>query len=149
MDGRADVELVEDVGSKRAQNRPQGALARPHGSKHQGVVESDLPRVLACPARCPVGTNAEGARQYLGCSVTMFQELRARRIVKALRRDWYSFDDLDVAVRLLRQERDSGLQHNHEEDPSSLSSQKQTKPLGRQRHRSSYPKTEELLRKLG
>lgn len=99
--------------------------------------------------RVPIGTDAEGARQYLGCSKTMFEELRARRIVVSLRRDWYAYDDLDHAVRLLRTERDNRLQLNHGDCTESVSSQAPTRPLGRQGHRSDYPKTEELLRRLG
>lgn len=99
--------------------------------------------------RPPIGTDSKGAREYLGCSQSMFEQLRASRLIRSLRRDWYSYDDLDDVIRLLRTERDNRLQQNHGESTESLSGQESAKPLGRKGHRSDYPKTEELLRRLG
>lgn len=53
----------------------------------------------------------------------MIVELRARRIIKALRKDWYSFDDLNKAIRLLRLERDSRIEQIHDQDSQGPSSQ--------------------------
>lgn len=70
------------------------------------VSESDdRPRSLA-PPPTPIGTKKEGAIDYLGCSRTKFEELLKRKIVKALSRGWYAYQDLDDAIQTLRMERD-------------------------------------------
>lgn len=70
------------------------------------VAESgDRPGSLA-PPPTPIGTNREGAIEYLGCSRTKFEELLKRKIVKALCRGWYAYEDLDDAIQALRTERD-------------------------------------------
>ena len=44
------------------------------------------------------GCNEEQAREHLGCSLTLFAELKARKIVVPLRRGWYSYRLLGVAM---------------------------------------------------
>lgn len=98
--------------------------------------------------RTPVATDAEGARAYLGCSQAMFDELRARRIIRPLRKNWYSFDDLDLAVSLVRKERDLKLQLDNEGITQTVSRQTSSRNLGGKGGRSDYPKTKDLLREI-
>lgn len=98
--------------------------------------------------KVPIGTDAQGAREYLGCSQSMFDELRKRRFVVPLRKNWYSYDDLDHAIRLVRKERDLGLKRDDERAPQSLSSQKSARNVGGKRIGSNYPSTKDLLREI-
>ncbi len=98
--------------------------------------------------RPAIATDADGAREYLGCSQAMFDELRARRIIRPLRKNWYSYDDLDLAVSLVRKERDLRLQQDDGRTTESIHTQAPTRNLGSKRGRSDYPKTKELLREI-
>lgn len=44
------------------------------------------------------------AREYMGCSQNMFDELKSRRIVLPLRKGWYSYALLDRAMDFLEKE---------------------------------------------
>lgn len=98
----------------------------------------------------PIATDAEGARRFLGCSRSMFEELRAKKIIVALRRDWYSYADLTEAVTLLRKQRGTELILFHEEasieEAKGPRSKKQNRHLVGKGHRPDYRCTEELLR---
>lgn len=101
------------------------------------------------PLRPPIGTDAEGARQYLGCSQAMFEDLRAARIIKSVRRNWYAFEDLNRALEKLMTLRDTSLEGNDERTSQTLSRKGTARNVGRQGGRSDYPKTKDILRKIG
>jgi hypothetical protein len=58
--------------------------------------------------RLPIGCGEEDAMEYMGLSdrPNIWEELKARKVVKALRRNWYCYEDLDEAIAQLRSERD-------------------------------------------
>jgi hypothetical protein len=99
--------------------------------------------------RPPIGTDAEGARQYLGCSQGLFEELRAARIIKSVRRNWYAYEDLDRALEKLMTLRDTSQDGNDERTSQTLSRKSTAWNVGRQGGRSDYPKTKDILRKIG
>jgi hypothetical protein len=99
--------------------------------------------------RPPIGTDAEGARLYLGCSQGMFEELRAARIIQSVRRNWYAYKDLDEALEKLRTQRDTSFDACYERATQTLSRKGAARNVGRQGGRSDYPKTKDILRKIG
>lgn len=60
-------------------------------------------------AKPPIGTNAEGAARYLGISLNRFYELTSSGLIQRLGKDWFSYDDLNAGMELIRQRRDNGL----------------------------------------
>jgi hypothetical protein len=62
-----------------------------------------------------IGTDAQGARLYLGCTNSVFKDLRRRGYVPELRPNWYIYDDLDHCVERLREERNEKLRRVREE----------------------------------
>lgn len=57
----------------------------------------------------PIGTDAQGARRYLGCSESTFKDLRRRCYLSELRKNWFLFNDPNRDVERLRQEREEHL----------------------------------------
>lgn len=53
-----------------------------------------------------IGTDSEGARAFLGCTVYRFKELRRTGVIKPLGDNWYSYEDLVGAIEHLRNKRD-------------------------------------------
>lgn len=56
--------------------------------------------------RDPIGCDREGAVRYMGCSVSMFDDLTSKGIVRPVRRNWFLYSDLDRAAERLQKERD-------------------------------------------
>jgi len=99
--------------------------------------------------RSPIGTNADGARKYLGITRTRFDALRRLGVIKPLGRDWYSFADLDEAMSTLRSRRElSTLGDDENEDAESTRSKAPTGDVVREGNRSNHVKTQELLREI-
>jgi hypothetical protein len=46
----------------------------------------------------PIGCNEAEAIRFLGCTENVFRDLRAQKIVKVLRRGWYSYRQLEEAM---------------------------------------------------
>jgi uncharacterized protein YjhX (UPF0386 family) len=46
----------------------------------------------------PIGCNEADALRFLGCTENVFRDLRAAKIVKALRQGWYSYRQLAEAM---------------------------------------------------
>lgn len=90
----------------------------------------------------PLCTNTDGAMTYLACSRDRFDRLRRTGIVKALGKDWYSYEDLNAAVAKIRQERDKTLEH----EISNRAPSKGKKPVASKGNQSGDTPTEELLR---
>ncbi len=57
----------------------------------------------------PIGTDALGARRYLGCSESTFKDLRRRGYLSELRKNWFLFSDLNLDVERLRLDEDEHL----------------------------------------
>lgn len=98
--------------------------------------------------RPPIGTDAQGAREYLGCSQAMFDELRRTKAVLPVRRGWYVYSDLDAAVTRLVAERGNVVTPGHEDDTERIPCAAPPGNVGRKRARLVYRKTEDLLREV-
>ena len=63
-------------------------------------------------SRVPVACGEQEAMTYVGLldRPNLWEELKARKVVKSLRRNWYAFADLDLAIEHLRTERDKMIQ---------------------------------------
>ncbi len=101
--------------------------------------------------RDPIGCGEKDAIEYMGCSQTMFEEIRAAGIVVPVRRGWYSYEQLDAAMKQLVAKALENCkvisinQHakNHgkpEEGPTGV--------VGSEGDQPDYPKTQELLRRF-
>ena len=56
------------------------------------------------PTRPQIGCDEAEAMRYMGCSRTMFEELRRRRIIVPIRKGYYSYRLLDLAMAMLEDE---------------------------------------------
>lgn len=63
----------------------------------------------------PIGTDAQGALQYLGCSDSVFKDLRRRGYFSELRPGWFLYEDLILGMQRLRIERDESLRRVRDE----------------------------------
>lgn len=55
------------------------------------------------PRRPRIGCNEAEAIRYMGCTVTMFQELRAKGVIVPVRKGYYSYRLLDLAMEQLEE----------------------------------------------
>ena len=82
------------------------------------------------------------AKRYIGATESRFKTLCARKIVKSIGRDWYAYEDLDRAIKLIIAERDGTnvlyLGNDGEETEKG-------RPVGSKGSGSKHRKAEELL----
>ncbi len=95
----------------------------------------------------PIGCNREEAIRFLGCSESMFEELHARKIIRSLRKGWYTYDDLRKAVKDLEGERKSEMNHEINQKTKGTRSKRASGALRSEGSRSYKGNSEEFLRK--
>jgi hypothetical protein len=78
----------------------------------------------------------------------MFEDLRAQKVIKAIRKDWYSFVDLDDAMCRLRETRDGEIKHKNDKPAKTVSYKGKKRPVGCERDQSDHLSTQELLRQI-
>lgn len=93
----------------------------------------------------PIATDADGACRYLGCSITMLEKLRKQYDLKPLARDWYSYDDLDAAMRRYRDLRDGANTYEHVENSETIPGKAPARNVGRKGPRPRYSFTKDVL----
>ena len=98
----------------------------------------------------PIGCDVNEARRYLGMSECLFDEYRARRVIRPVRKGYYHYQDLDDAARAMRKERDQreGWNTDDQEPEANRRAPKPRKPVRGKRNKSYEGLTRERLRQL-
>lgn len=94
-----------------------------------------------------VGCDEPEAIRFMGCSKTMFDEYKSRRIVKRLRAGWYAYEDLIEAVGKIRMDRDKVI-HLEEATSGMETEENRDEEVGSQRRKPAHRGTQELLGRI-